>query len=64
MAVIGFLIVAGVGCLLIVAGLALTYGSTQIGDRSTLAPLLISVVGGAMLYWACHSAPFTLTVTT
>lgn len=63
MAFIGFAIVMVLGVLMIVAGVMVTYASTQIGDRATAWPLLISAAGAAIVYWACHHAPIAITLT-
>lgn len=60
MALIGFTIIALAGLFLVIAGVLMTYASTQIGDHSTAMPLLISAVGGAILYWACHNSPIVI----
>lgn len=62
MAFLGFALLFLFGLFLVIIGLALFYGSTQIGDRSAPLVLLLSVAGAAIIYFACHHAPFVITV--
>lgn len=64
MAIIGFLLITSFGSVLVLGGLLLVLGSYQLSGRVDLSPLMLAVIGGAILYWSCHNAPFTISLVT
>jgi hypothetical protein len=60
MAIIGFLVLAGLGLFLLVAGLLTLRFGLLISDRFPWEALLIPTIGVAFLFVAWKYAPFTI----